>query len=65
MGASDVLTMDARSITPENLLGIAQSFPSTPQILADLGVLLKNPDVELKAVAQQLKRDPALTARLI
>ena len=57
--------MDARSITPESLLGIAQSFPSTPQILADLGVLLKNPDVELKAVAQQLKRDPALTARLI
>lgn len=57
--------MDSLSITPESLLGIAQSFPSTPQILADLGVLLKNPDVELKVVAQQLKRDLALTARLI
>lgn len=57
--------METLSITPESLLGIAQSFPSTSQILADLGVLLKNPEVELKDVAQQLKRDSTLTARLI
>jgi len=57
--------METLSITPESLLGIAQSFPATPRILADLGVLLKNPDVELGDVARQLKRDPSLTARLI
>jgi HD-like signal output (HDOD) protein len=57
--------MGTVSITPESLLGIARSFPATPRILADLGVLLKNPNVELEDVARQLKRDPSLTARLI
>jgi HD-like signal output (HDOD) protein len=57
--------METLSITPESLLGIARSFPATPRILADLGVLLKNPNVELEDVARQLKRDPSLTARLI
>lgn len=53
------------SITTENLLQIAQTFPSTPHILAELGLLLRNRNVELEDVALQLKRDPALTARLI
>ena len=57
--------METHSITAESLLRIAQSFPSTPRILAELGLLLKNPDVELSDIARQLKRDPTLTARLI
>jgi HD-like signal output (HDOD) protein len=57
--------METVSITTENLLQIAQTFPSTPHILAELGLLLKNPNVELRDIALQLKRDPTLTARLI
>ena len=53
------------SITPEALLRIAQTFPSTPQVMAELGLLLRNPNVEMEDVALQLKRDQALTARLI
>jgi HD-like signal output (HDOD) protein len=53
------------SISTENLLNIAQTFPSTPQILAELGLLLRNPNVEMADVALQLKRDPTLAARLI
>ena len=57
--------METVSITTESLLQIAQTFPSTPHILAELGLLLKNPNVELRDIALQLKRDPTLTARLI
>jgi HD-like signal output (HDOD) protein len=57
--------METVSITTESLLQIAQTFPSTPHILAELGLLLKNPNVELMDIALQLKRDPTLTARLI
>jgi HD-like signal output (HDOD) protein len=57
--------MDTVSITPESLLGIARSFPATPQVLAELGVLLKKSDVDLRDIAKLLKRDSALTARLI
>ncbi len=53
------------SISTESLLHIAQTFPSTPQILAELGLLLRNPSVEMEDVALQLRRDPRLEARLI
>ena len=56
---------DTVSITTESLLQIAQTFPSTPQILAELGLLLRNPNVEMEDIALQLKRDPTLAARLI
>jgi HD-like signal output (HDOD) protein len=52
-------------ISTESLLQIAQTFPSTPQILAELGLLLRNPNVEMEDIALQLKRDPTLAARLI
>ena len=57
--------METVSSTTERLLQIAQAFPSTPRILSEIGLLLKNPNVELDDIAQQLKRDPTLTARLI
>ena len=57
--------METVSITAESLQQFAQTFPSTPQVLAELGLLLRNPNVELEDVALQLKRDSALTARLI
>lgn len=57
--------METQLITPESLLSFARSFPATPQVLAESGVLLKKSDVELRDVAKLLKRDSALTARLI
>lgn len=49
----------------ESLLHLAQIFPSPLQILAELGRLLRNPNVEMADIALQLKRDPTLSARII
>jgi len=44
---------------------IVATLPASPQLLADLGPRLQVVDVELVEVTALLRRDPALTARLI
>lgn len=48
-----------------NLLRVAQSFPATPRIMAQLGPLLRDPNAALADVAVHLKRDSSLAARLL
>lgn len=48
-----------------NLLRVAQSFPATPKIMAQLGQLLRDPNTALKDVAVHLKHDSTLAARLL
>lgn len=57
--------MSVVSISQDDILQIANSFPATQQILAQLGLLLRDPGVELEDVTVLLKRDVALAARLI
>lgn len=49
----------------EDLLRVAQAFPATPRIMADLGRLLRNPNADLKEITAHLKHDSALAARLL
>jgi len=48
-----------------NLLRVAQSFPATPRIMAQLGPLLRDPNTALADVAVHLKHDSTLAARLL
>lgn len=57
--------MSAVLFSTDDLLRVAKAFPATPQILADLGQLLRNPNVGLEEIALRLKRDSALAARLM
>ncbi len=49
----------------ENLLRVAQAFPATPRIMAELGQLLRNPRSDLADITAHLKHDTALAARLL
>lgn len=57
--------MSVVPFSTDDLLRIAQGFPATPQILAELGLLLRDPNTELADIARRLKRDTALAARLM
>jgi len=57
--------MNAVQFSAESLLRVAQAFPATPRIMADLGRLLRDPDTELEAITAHLKCDTALAARLL
>lgn len=57
--------MNAVQYSVEPLLRVAQAFPATPRIMADLGRLLRDPNADLKDVATLLKRDSTLAARLL
>ncbi len=57
--------MNVVQFSVEPLLRVAQAFPATPRIMAELGRLLGDPDVGLEDVAIALKRDSALAARLL
>ncbi len=59
------LDMSIVPITAENVLKIANTYLPAPQILFQLGSLLKNNYVALDEITSRLKRDPALTAQLI
>jgi HD-like signal output (HDOD) protein len=48
-----------------NLMRVAQSFPATPRIMAELGELLRDPNAVLEEVAGYLKHDSTLAARLL
>jgi HD-like signal output (HDOD) protein len=49
----------------ESLLRVAQTFPATPCIMADLGELLRDPNSELEEITDFLKQDTTLAARLL
>ena len=57
--------MNAVHFSAESLLRVAQAFPATPRIMAELGRLLRDPDADLDAIAAHLKHDTALAARLL
>ena len=57
--------MIASPVPRATLLHVVKTMPSAPQILAHIGHLLVAMDVELEDVTGLLKRDPALTARII
>jgi HD-like signal output (HDOD) protein len=51
--------------TTEDVLRIANTFPATPQIILEVGALLQSPSVDSREITSRLKRDQALTSRLI
>ncbi len=52
-------------LTREKLFEIARTLPAAPRVLASLGDLLQDPNVGLDEVANLIKRDAALAARII
>jgi HD-like signal output (HDOD) protein len=57
--------MIARVIPREMLLHFVKTLPAAPMILAELGHMLLDINADLGAVSTLLKRDAALTARVI
>ena len=57
--------MIATPIPRETLLHVAKSLPAAPRILAQLGHLLLDANSDLSELTDLLKRDAALTARII
>jgi len=57
--------MSATSSLRENFLRLAQELPSTPAVLGKLQRLLADPNTGLDPVCGLLKRDMALSARII
>jgi len=57
--------MIATPVSREALLHVAKTLPAAPQILAQLGRLLLDINSDLADITQLLKRDPALTSRII
>lgn len=48
-----------------NLMRVAHSFAATPRIMAALGQLLRDPNAALGEIADHLKQDSSLAARLL
>jgi HD-like signal output (HDOD) protein len=59
------ITMISSAPSRESLLRAAQSLPSAPRILAQLGRKIKDTNCGLEEITTLLKCDPALTARII
>ncbi len=57
--------MIATTISREALLHVVKSLPAAPQILAQLGHLLLDVNSDLSDITALLKRDAALTTRII
>lgn len=57
--------MIANTVSREALLDVVRTLPAAPQILAQLGLLLQDLNSDLSDVTDLLKRDAALTARII
>lgn len=57
--------MIASPVPRATLLHVVKTLPAAPQILARIGHLLLDMDSELEDVTRLLKRDSALTARII
>lgn len=54
-----------RALTREKIFEIARSLPPAPKVLAGLGPLLQDVNVDLDRVAELIKRDSVLTAHII
>ncbi len=57
--------MTATPIPRETLLHVVKTMPAAPRILAELGHLLLDPNSDMGEVTALLRRDTALTARII
>lgn len=57
--------MNVIKYSVEPLLRVAQAFPATPRVMADLGRLLRDPGANLLEVTALLKQDTTLAARLL
>jgi len=57
--------MNVVQFSVEPLLRVAQAFPATPRIMAEVGRLLREPNVNLADITAQLKHDRALATRLL
>jgi HD-like signal output (HDOD) protein len=57
--------MSVVPITTDDVLRVANTLLPGPQLLVQLGSLLQNASIDLDEVTSRVKRDPALTARLI
>jgi HD-like signal output (HDOD) protein len=57
--------MSVATLAREKILTTARSLPAAPQILAQLGELLQDVNADLDQIAQLLKRDAALVARIL
>lgn len=55
----------AATLSREKLLSTARSLPAAPQVLSELGELLQDVNTGLDEIADLLKRDAALAARII
>ena len=53
------------ALTRDSIFQIARTLPATPKVLARLGELFHDINVSLDEVADLIKRDGALTARII
>jgi len=56
---------DSSTLTRDKLFEIARTLPAAARVLASLGELLEDVNVGLDEVANLIKRDAALTARII
>lgn len=57
--------MTANPLTDAQLADLVQTMPASPRLLAELAPRLQQAEVPLEEVTELLRRDPALTARLI
>jgi HD-like signal output (HDOD) protein len=60
--------MDAMTATPisrEMLLHVVKTLPAAPRIMSQLGHLLLDPNSDMGEITELLRRDTALTARII
>lgn len=57
--------MPQTPLTDAALQALIESLPASPRLLAELGQKLQQVEVPLSEITQLLRRDPALTARLI
>ncbi len=53
------------AITPARILNVAQSLPGAPRLLVELDQLLRDPNGDLTEIVSVLRRDMALTGRII
>ena len=57
--------MSSSALISEEVAGLVERLPAAPRMLADLGPKLAQVDIDVAEVSATLRRDPALTARLI
>lgn len=57
--------MIATPIPREMLLHVVKTLPAAPRIMARLGTMLLDPNSEMDEITELLRRDTALTARII